>query len=88
MPKKAKTQAQKIADGRKAAELPEIMNEAMIAIDEDLTSRWRSSGESDGPEREAIWAKLKALEMIRDELTRCINDGFVAQKQKERGVIQ
>ena len=38
MPKKAKTQAQKIADGRRAAELPEIMNEAMIAIDEDLTS--------------------------------------------------
>ena len=83
MPRKQKTQQERISEGKAAENLPKIYTDSMNQIEEDLTNAWKA--ETDHAKREQQWAQIKSLEMIQDELGRLINDGKKARKDKERG---
>tara|TARA_Y100000034_G_scaffold36702_1_gene45133 strand:- start:74 stop:328 length:255 start_codon:yes stop_codon:yes gene_type:complete len=83
MPKKQRTQQERISEGKAAENLPKVVTDSMKQIEEDLTNSWKA--ENDPSKREQHWAQIKSLEMIQDELGRLINDGKIAKKQKERG---
>ena len=83
MPKKQRTQQERISEGKAAENLPKVVTDSMKQIEEDLTNSWKA--ENDPSKREQHWAQIKSMEMIQDELGRLINDGKIAKKQKERG---
>ena len=83
MPRKQRTQQERISEGKAAENLPKIVTDSMKQIEEDLTNAWKA--ETDPAKREQHWAQIQSLEMIQDELGRLINDGKIAKKQKERG---
>jgi len=82
MPKKQRTQQERISEGKAAENLPKVFTDSMDQIEEDLTNSWKA--ESDPSKREQFWAQIQSLKLIKDELGRLMNDGKMARKQRDK----
>ena len=82
MPKKQRTQQERISEGKAAENLPKVFTDSMDQIEEDLTNSWKA--ENDPSKREQFWAQIQSLKLIKDELGRLMNDGKIAKKQRDK----
>ena len=82
MPKKQRTQQERISEGKAAENLPKVFTDSMDQIEEDLTNSWKT--ENDPSKREQFWAQIQSLKLIKDELGRLMNDGKMARKQRDK----
>ena len=77
---------QAIRSGRKAQELleDETFNIAINKIENDQLWIFRSSKPEETAKREMAWSMLRAIENLKNELTKTIDNAKVAQRALER----
>ena len=77
---------QAIRSGRKAQELleDETFNIAINKIENDQLWIFRSSKPEESAKREMAWSMLRAIENLKNELTKTIDNAKVAQRALER----
>jgi len=77
---------QVIRAGRKAQELleDETFNTAIIKIENDQLWIFKSSKPEESAKREMAWSILRAIENLKNELTKTIDNAKVAQRAAER----
>jgi len=77
---------QVIRAGRKAQELleDETFNIAITKIENDQLWIFKSSKPEESAKREMAWSILRAIENLKNELTKTIDNAKVAQRAAER----
>jgi len=77
---------QVIRAGRKAQELleDETLNTAITKIENDQLWIFKSSKPEESAKREMAWSILRAIENLKNELTKTIDNAKVAQRAAER----
>jgi len=77
---------QVIRSGRKAQELleDETFNIAINKIENEQLWIFRSSKPEETAKREMAWSMLRAIENLKNELTKTIDNAKVAQRALER----
>jgi len=77
---------QVIRAGRKAQELleDETFNMAITKIENDQLWIFKSSKPEESAKREMAWSILRAIENLKNELTKTIDNAKVAQRAAER----
>ena len=77
---------QVIRAGRKAQELleDETFNTAITKIENDQLWIFKSSKPEESAKREMAWSILRAIENLKNELTKTIDNAKVAQRDAER----
>ena len=77
---------QVIRSGRKAQELleNETFNTAINKIENDQLWIFKSSKPEETAKREMAWAMIKAIDSLKIELTKTIDNAKVAQRALER----
>ena len=77
---------QAIRSGRKAQELleDETFNIAINKIENEQLWIFRSSKPEETAKREMAWSMLRAIENLKNELTKTIDNAKVAQRALER----
>jgi adenylosuccinate synthase len=77
---------QVIRSGRKAQELleDETFNIAINKIENDQLWIFRSSKPEESAKREMAWSMLRAIDNLKGELTKTIDNAKVAQRALER----
>ena len=77
---------QVIRSGRKAQELleDEMFNVAINKIENEQLWIFRSSKPEESAKREMAWSMLRAIENLKNELTKTIDNAKVAQRALER----
>ena len=75
-----------IRAGRKAQELleDETFNMAITKIENDQLWIFKSSKPEESAKREMAWSILRAIENLKNELTKTIDNAKVAQRAAER----
>lgn len=66
--------------GKQAKELLEhpLLQEAFRKVEEDCLSKWRNSSLGAAEVREAAYFQLKALDCLRGELNKVVDNGILA----------
>jgi hypothetical protein len=62
----------------------EVFAAAMEKMRGDLLWEFESSKPEESSKREIVWAQLRAIESFKNELTKMIDNGKVAQRAIER----
>ena len=77
---------QVIRAGRKAQELleDETFNTALSKIENDQLWIFKSSKPEESAKREMAWSMLRAIDNLKGELTKTIDNAKVAQRAAER----
>jgi len=77
---------QAIRSGRKAQELleDEMFNMAITKIENEQLWIFKSSKPEESAKREMAWSILRAIENLKNELTKTIDNAKVAQRAAER----
>ena len=77
---------QVIRAGRKAQELleDETFNMAITKIENDQLWIFKSSKPEESAKREMAWSILRAIENLKNELTKTIDNAKMAQRAAER----
>ena len=77
---------QAIRSGRKAQELmeDETFNMALTKIENEQLWIFKSSKPEESAKREMAWSMLRAIENLKNELTKTIDNAKVAQRALER----
>jgi adenylosuccinate synthase len=77
---------QVIRSGRKAQELleDETFNTALSKIENEQLWIFKSSKPEESAKREMAWSILKAIDNLKNELTKTIDNAKVAQRALER----
>jgi len=77
---------QVIRAGRKAQELleDETFNMALTKIENEQLWIFKSSKPEESAKREMAWAMLRAIDSLKGELTKTIDNAKVAQRALER----
>jgi adenylosuccinate synthase len=77
---------QVIRSGRKAQELleDETFNTALSKIENDQLWIFKSSKPEESAKREMAWSMLRAIDNLKGELTKTIDNAKVAQRALER----
>lgn len=72
--------------GRKSEQFmqDEVFSTAIEKMRGDLHWEFESSKPEEASKREVIWAQLRAIENFKNELTKMIDNGKVAQRAIER----
>jgi len=72
--------------GRKSEQFmqDEVFSTAIEKMRGDLHWEFESSKPEEASKREVIWAQLRAIESFKNELTKMIDNGKVAQRAIER----
>lgn len=77
---------QAIRSGRKAQELleDETFNTALSKIENEQLWIFKSSKPEESAKREMAWSMLRAIDNLKGELTKTIDNAKVAQRAAER----
>ena len=77
---------QAIRSGRKAQELmeDETFNTALTKIENEQLWIFKSSKPEESAKREMAWSMLRAIDNLKGELTKTIDNAKVAQRALER----
>jgi adenylosuccinate synthase len=77
---------QAIRSGRKAQELmeDETFNMALTKIENEQLWIFKSSKPEESAKREMAWSILRAIENLKNELTKTIDNAKMAQRAAER----
>lgn len=77
---------QVIRSGRKAQELleDETFNTALSKIENEQLWTFKSSKPEESAKREMAWSMLRAIDNLKGELTKTIDNAKVAQRALER----
>ena len=80
------TNEDQISKGRKAKQLleDETLNNAIAKLESDQLWAFRSSKPEESVKRETAWCMLQAIDGLRQELIKIMDNGKVAQRQIER----
>jgi hypothetical protein len=72
--------------GKQAKELLEhpLLQEAFRKVEQDCQDKWRSSALSAADVREAAYYQLKALDILRVELSKVVDNGILANADLAR----
>jgi hypothetical protein len=62
----------------------EVFATALEKMRGDLLWEFENSKPEEAPKREIVWAQLRAIESFKNELTKMIDNGKVAQRAIER----
>jgi len=80
------TEDEAVRKGRKAQQLieDETLSAALAKLENDQVWVFKSTRAEETAKREQCWSMLKAIENLRLELTKVIDNGKVAQRAIER----
>ncbi len=80
------TDEEAVRKGRKAQQLleDETLSAALAKLENDQIWVFKSTRAEESAKREQCWSMLKAIENLRLELTKVIDNGKVAQRAIER----
>ena len=75
-----------VRKGRKAELLiaDEAFSTALLKMENDAVWLWKDTKPEDTVKREHAWHMLQAIDRFRNELTKIMDNGKVAQRQVER----
>ena len=75
-----------IRKGRKAQQIleDETLNAAIAKLEGDQLWAFRSSKPEESAKRETAWCMLQAIDGLRQELIKIMDNGKIAQKNLER----
>jgi adenylosuccinate synthase len=80
------TEDEAVRKGRKAQQLleDETLSAALAKLENDQVWVFKSTRAEETAKREQCWSMLKAIENLRLEITKVIDNGKVAQRAIER----
>ena len=80
------TNEEQIRKGRKAQQIleDETLNTAIAKLEGDQLWVFRSSKPEESAKRETAWCMLQAIDGLRQELIKIMDNGKIAQKSVER----
>ena len=80
------TNEDQVNKGRKAKQLleDETLNAAIAKLENDQLWVFRSSKPEESVKRETAWCMLQAIDGLRQELIKIMDNGKIAQKSVER----
>jgi hypothetical protein len=80
------TNEDQVRKGRKAQQLleDETLNTAIAKLENDQLWVFRSSKPEESAKRETAWCMLQAIDGLRQELIKVMDNGKIAQKSIER----
>ena len=80
------TNEEQIRKGRKAQQILEddTLNTAIAKLEGDQLWAFRSSKPEESAKRETAWCMLQAIDGLRQELIKIMDNGKIAQKSVER----
>lgn len=80
------TNEEQIRKGRKAQQIleDETLNTAIAKLEGDQLWVFRSSKPEETAKRETAWCMLQAIDGLRQELIKIMDNGKIAQKSVER----
>lgn len=80
------TNEDQIRKGRKAQQIleDETLNTAIAKLENDQLWAFRSSKPEETIKRETAWCMLQAIDGLRQELIKIMDNGKIAQKSAER----
>ena len=80
------TNEDQVNKGRKAKQLleDETLNNAIAKLEGDQLWAFRSSKPEESVKRETAWCMLQAIDGLRQELIKIMDNGKIAQKSAER----
>lgn len=80
------TNDEQIRKGRKAQQIleDETLNAAIAKLEGDQLWAFRSSKPEESAKRETAWCMLQAIDGLRQELIKIMDNGKIAQKSVER----
>jgi uncharacterized protein YcaQ len=80
------TNDDQIRKGRKAQQVleDETLNAAIAKLENDQLWLFRSSKPEETAKRETAWCMLQAIDGLRQELIKIMDNGKIAQKSAER----
>lgn len=80
------TNDDQIRKGRKAQQIleDETLNTAIAKLEGDQIWAFRSSKPEESAKRETAWCMLQAIDGLRQELIKIMDNGKIAQKSAER----
>lgn len=80
------TNEDQIRKGRKAQQIleDETLNTAIAKLENDQLWLFRSSKPEESAKRETAWCMLQAIDGLRQELIKIMDNGKIAQKSMDR----
>lgn len=80
------TNDEQIRKGRKAQQIleDETLNTAIAKLEGDQLWAFRSSKPEESAKRETAWCMLQAIDGLRQELIKIMDNGKIAQKSMDR----
>jgi hypothetical protein len=80
------THDEQIRKGRKAQQIleDETLNTAIAKLEGDQLWAFRSSKPEESAKRETAWCMLQAIDGLRQELIKIMDNGKIAQKSVDR----
>jgi len=80
------TNDEQIRKGRKAQQIleDETLNTAIAKLEGDQLWAFRSSKPEESAKRETAWCMLQAIDGLRQELIKIMDNGKIAQKSVDR----
>jgi hypothetical protein len=80
------TNEDQVRKGRKAQQIleDETLNTAIAKLENDQLWLFRSSKPEESAKRETAWCMLQAIDGLRQELIKVMDNGKIAQKSIER----
>ena len=80
------TNEDQVRKGRKAQQIleNETLSEAIAKLENDQLWLFRSSKPEESAKRETAWCMLQAIDALRQELIKVMDNGKIAQKSIDR----
>jgi glutamine synthetase adenylyltransferase len=80
------TNEDQVRKGRKAQQIleNEILSDAIAKLENDQLWLFRSSKPEESAKRETAWCMLQAIDGLRQELIKIMDNGKIAQKSIDR----
>ena len=80
------TEEEEVRKGRRAQQIleDETLAAALAKLENDQVLLFKSSRADESAKREQCWSMLKAIEALKTELVKVIDNGKVAQRAIER----
>ena len=80
------TNEDQVRKGRKAQQIleNEILSDAIAKLENDQLWLFRSSKPEESAKRETAWCMLQAIDGLRQELIKVMDNGKIAQKSIDR----
>jgi hypothetical protein len=80
------TNEDQVRKGRKAQQIleDETLNTAIAKLENDQLWLFRSSKPEESAKRETAWCMLQAIDGLRQELIKVMDNGKIAQKSMDR----